>query len=491
MFAIGYDIGSSSVKAGIVDLQSGATVKVTQSPTLEMEIISPKQDWAEQFPETWWHYVCQATKSLLKKTNISPSKIKSIGISYQMHGLVLVDQEMNSIRPSIIWCDSRAVAVGHKAFHKIGPPKCLGHLLNSPGNFTASKLAWVKEHEPEKFERMHKMMLPGDYIAMRLTGKITSTIQGMSEGMLWDFKSNDVAEFILSEFGIDKYTVPPVQEAISNQGVVNAKAAEETGLHIGTPVTYRAGDQPNNAMSLNVLQPGEMAATGGTSGVVFGVVDQYIYDQNLRVNSFAHVNHQFDDPRIGILLCINGTGSAYRFIRQLIDQNQSTYQDLEVIGSQVPVGAEGLRAYPFGNGAERMLLNQNPGARFENIHFNSHKKGHFYRAVLEGIAYSFMYGIRIMKKLGLKVDLLKSGNDNLFQSQIFSQTLSNLIDGEIQLIETTGAIGAAKASAVAIGHYSSIEEAMSNQKIVQRYTPNTTQKRHIDLYHEWAQHLNL
>jgi xylulokinase len=491
MFAIGYDIGSSSVKAGIVDLQTGTTVKVAQSPPREMEIMSPKPDWAEQLPEIWWQHVCQATKNLLKQTNISPSKIKSIGISYQMHGLVMVDKDMQSIRPAIIWCDSRAVKTGNKAFHKIGPSKCLGHLLNSPGNFTASKLAWVKEHEPEKFKRTHKIMLPGDYIAMRLTGQINTTTQGMSEGMFWDFKSNDIAAFVLDAFGIEKYALPPVQDAISNQGVVNAKAAEETGLLVGTPVTYRAGDQPNNAMSLNVLKPGEVAATGGTSGVVFGVVDQFIHDQNMRVNSFAHVNHNHGDPRIGILLCINGTGSAYRFIRQLLDQNQSSYHDLEVMASQVPPGAEGLRAYPFGNGAERLLLNQNPGARFEHIHFNIHKKAHFYRAVLEGIAYSFMHGIRIMKKLGLKVELMKSGNDNLFQSQIFSQTLSNLIDGEIQLIETTGAIGAAKASAVEIGHYGSIEEAMANQKIVQRYTPNETQQRHLELYHKWAQHLNL
>jgi xylulokinase len=491
MFAIGYDIGSSSVKAGIVDLQSGTTVKVVQSPTQEMEIISSKPEWAEQLPETWWHHVCQATKSLLKQTNISPSKIKSIGISYQMHGLVMVDKDMQSIRPAIIWCDSRAVTTGKKAFHKIGHSKCLRHLLNSPGNFTVSKLAWVKQHEPEKFKRLNKLMLPGDYIAMRLTGEITTTIQGMSEGIFWDFKSNDVAEFVLDAFGIEKFSVPPVQEAISMHGVVNPKAAEETGLLAGTPVTYRAGDQPNNAMSLNVLNPGEVAATGGTSGVVFGVVDQFIYDQNMRVNSFAHVNHQSDDPRIGILLCINGTGSAYRFIRQLLNQNQSSYHDLEEMACRIPIGSIGLRAYPFGNGAERMLLNQNPGARFENVHFNIHEQAHFYRSVLEGIAYSFMYGIRIMKKLGLKVTLMKSGNDNLFQSQIFSQTLSNLIDGEIQLIETTGAIGAAKASAVEIGHYSSIEEAMSNQKIIQRYTPDETQQQNLDFYHKWVQHLNM
>lgn len=485
MYLLGYDIGSSSIKAALVHADSNEQVAVVQSPESEMEILSPHPSWAEQHPETWWNQVCLATKKLLQKTGVSPSEIKGIGIAYQMHGLVLIDKNQEVLRPSIIWCDSRAVEIGNLAFAEIGEKKCLSHLLNSPGNFTASKLKWVKDNEPEVFEKIHQVMLPGDYIAMKLTGEVMTTPSGLSEGILWDFKKNDVADLVLNHYGIDKKMIPSITPTFSRQGKLTKQAAEETALTAGTPITFRAGDQPNNAMSLNVLSPGEVAATGGTSGVVYGVVEKPNYDPQSRVNGFAHVNHQIDGNRIGILLCINGAGSQYSWAKHQVAPEQTSYDDMENQAATIPPGADGLRILPFGNGAERMLCNREIGSQINNLNFNRHTRAHFYRAALEGIAFSFTYGMNILKKMGLNVSVMRVGNDNLFQSKIFSNTISNLIGSRIELIETTGAIGAAKAAGVAIGHYGSISEAMQGTKLVGVYEPIKNIEKYQEAYAMW------
>ncbi|MFQ5445429.1 MAG: FGGY family carbohydrate kinase, partial [Saprospiraceae bacterium] len=339
MYLIGYDIGSSSIKVALVDATTRQTVAVVQSPQQEMEIHSPRPGWAEQDPDTWWYHVCIATKKLLAQTGTSPESIVSIGIAYQMHGLVMVDEQHRPVRSSIIWCDSRAVEIGNRAFQKIGPEKCLTHLLNSPGNFTASKLKWVQDHEPGIYEKAWKVILPGDYIALKLTGEALTTPGGLSEGILWDFAKNEVSQLILEHYKIDRGLLPEITTACSQQGKLSRAAAEATGLKAGTPVTYRAGDQPNNAMALNVLNPGEIAATGGTSGVVYGVVDRPVFDPQSRVNSFVHVNHTEAAPRIGILLCINGAGSQYNWVRQHLAGGAS-YDDMEKLAATVPVGAD-------------------------------------------------------------------------------------------------------------------------------------------------------
>ena len=458
-------------------------------PEKEMEILAPQQGWAEQHPETWWKNVCLATQKLLSQSGVDPNDIKGIGISYQMHGLVLVDKNKKVLRPSIIWCDSRAVEIGNKAFNKIGYEKCLSHLLNSPGNFTASKLKWVQENEPAIFEKVHKMMLPGDYIAMQMTGELVTTPSGLSEGIMWDFKENKPADLLLDHYKINPDLLPTIKPTFSLQGELTASAATELGLAKGTPVSYRAGDQPNNALSLNVLEPGEVAATGGTSGVVYGVVDHPEYDPQSRVNGFAHVNHTCENPRIGILLCINGAGIQYAWVRQQMGENGMSYPDMEQLAEAVPVGSDGLRILPFGNGAERMLDNKDVGSKINNLHFNTHTRSHLYRASLEGVAFSFVYGMNILKEMGLNVQVIRVGNDNLFQSKIFSTTISNLIGSRIELVETTGAIGAAKAAGVATGIYSSLAQAMQGGNIVQVIEPVNVNGVYEKSYRLWEEDL--
>lgn len=490
MYLIGFDIGSSSVKASLVDAHTSATLARVQSPEKEMGIFAARAGWAEQDPEMWWEHCCLAAKKLLQKSAIEPSSIAAIGISYQMHGLVVVGAEGQVLRPSIIWCDSRAVEIGHAALQALGEPYCLEHCLNAPGNFTASKLKWVKDQEPAIFEKIWKIMLPGDYIAFRMTGEATTTVGGLSEGILWDFKENRPAQRLLQYFGFSENLLPEIVPTFGQHGKLTPLAAAELGLPAGVPVTYRAGDQPNNALSLNVLLPGEVAATGGTSGVVYGVSDQRISDAQNRINSFAHVNHTADHPRIGALLCINGAGIQYSWLRRQLAGDDVSYDELEALAATVGQGSEGLRIFPFGNGSERLFANQNLGAQVQNLHFNLHEKPHLIRAALEGVAFSFVYGMKALTELGLKVSVLRVGNDNLFQSAVFSSSISNLLGCRIELLKTNGATGAAMAAGVGIGHWSAVGDGLGQLERSGTYEPAHGQyERLADAYADWEERL--
>jgi xylulokinase len=469
MYLLGYDLGSSSVKAALLEVSTGNCIASSFYPEEEMPIIAKQQGWAEQDTEMWWENLQKANDKLFAKINIDRSLVKAIGISYQMHGLVLVDKEHKVLRPSIIWCDSRATGIGDAVFQHIGIDQCLESLLNSPGNFTASKLRWVKENEPLIFEKIHKFLLPGDFIAMKLTGELNTTISGLSEGIFWDFKKGQIADFLLDEYGIPKDMVPDIVSTFSNQGSLHTDAAKRLGLAVGTPVTYRAGDQPNNAFSLNVLQPGEVAATAGTSGVVYSVSDQVNYDPQSRVNTFAHVNHGAE-TRLGILLCINGCGILNAWMRKNTGVN--SYLEMNNLASQVPVGSQGLSVLPFGNGAERVLENQNINAQINGLNFNIHGQRHLFRAAQEGIAFAIYYGMEVMKEMGVNLSVIRAAEANLFLSPIFRETLATISGSEIQLFNTDGGIGAARGAGLGAGIYSSPNEAFSQLKVLNKTTPN-------------------
>ncbi len=491
MFLLGYDIGSSFIKVSLVDAHTQSTVASERYPEVEMDMISEKEGWAEQHPETWWANVRAATKKMLSEVSIDNSKIGAIGISYQMHGLVLLDKEKNVLRPAIIWCDSRAVEIGEKANQEVGQSYCLENYLNSPGNFTASKLKWVKENEPQLYDKVAHILLPGDYIAMKLTGEVNTTVSGLSEGIFWNFKEHKLSSKLLDYYGITESVIPPVFDTFSVQGEILDSVARDLGLFKHTKVTYRAGDQPNNALSLGVFKSGEVAATGGTSGVVYGISDKLIYDNDSRINGFAHVNHTKADPSIGILLCINGAGIQYAWMKKQIAREGVAYDQMEEMIRSIPVGSDGIRIIPFGNGAERMLGNQNPGAQIKNLQFNRHTRAHFYRAALEGIAFSFVYGIKMFSDLGMDIQRLKVGNDNLFQSNVFSQTISNLINCPIDLIETTGSVGAAKAAGIAINVYDGLSEAFNGHHIVKSVYPNNTNEEYAQAFSDWEKDLEI
>ncbi|MGI9530936.1 xylulokinase [Lutimonas sp.] len=489
MYFIGFDLGSSSVKAALIDSSTGKTIGVTNYPETEMSILAKQTGWAEQDPGIWWQNCCKVTQRLLRQTGVSSNEIKGVGIAYQMHGMVIIDKDQKVLRPSIIWCDSRAVEIGNQAFQAVGADLCVSNLLNSPGNFTLSKLKWVKENEPEVFNQVHKLLLPGDFIAMRLTGEVTTTISGLSEGIMWDFKENEPASWLFDHMGISKELIPDVVPTFSEQGTVTKQAAEEIGLPQGIPVLYRAGDQPNNALSLNAFEPGEIAASGGTSGVVYAVTDSIQTKEYLRINNFAHVNYTKENPRIGKLLNINGAGIQYSWMKQNLAHASASYEDMNNLAATVSIGSEGLRILPFGNGAERMLNNQNKGARISNLNFNLHKRGHMFRAALESIAFSFVYGIDILKNDGVDLSVIRAGNDNLFRSDIFSTTIASLVGANIQIIDTTGAVGAARAAGVSFGAFKSLNEAFSDIEHVMTYQPQSNKNNYSEFYELWKQDL--
>lgn len=491
MYFLGYDIGSSSVKASLLHADTGKCVASAFHPQTEMPIIAKYTGWAEQEPEMWWQYLKDATRSVLKESNVHNTRIKAIGISYQMHGLVLVDRELNVIRPSIIWCDSRATDIGNNAFTEIGKELCLTRVLNAPGNFTASKLRWVIEHEPEKYHSTHKFMLPGDYIAMKLTGEIKTTASGLSEGILWNFKDNAPAKIIMDHYGIDESLLPELTSTFSIQGEVSRSAAEETGLAAGTQVTYRAGDQPNNAFSLNVLNPGEIAATAGTSGVVYGVSNTVRYDPQSRVNTFVHVNHRYDGlDRLGILLCINGTGILNSWLKKNIAATPD-YESMNQMASDIPVGSDGIIILPFGNGAERMLENRNIGSMILYVNFNRHDRGHILRAAQEGIAFSFRYGMDVMTGLGISPAVIRAGYANMFLSKVFRKTLSSITNSTIELYNTDGSVGAARAAGVGAGYYHAFEDAFRGLEKLETEEPDVSAKvSYVDAYQKWKTELD-
>ncbi len=490
MYLLGYDIGSSSVKAALVEVDTGRIIASDFFPKVEMPMHAEKAGWAEQDPEMWWSNLKLANESVLRISNIDPKDIKAIGISWQMHGLVMVDKNKKVLRPSIIWCDSRAVPYGEKAFDTIGEEKALSHLLNSPGNFTASKLAWVKENEPELYAQIDKIMLPGDYIAMKLTDEISITVEGLSEGIFWDFKENKVSSDILNYFGFNEDLLPKIAPVFGIQGEVTAETAKELGLIPGTPVSYRAGDQPNNAVSLNVFNPGEIASTAGTSGVVYGVLDEVKYDPLSRVNIFAHVNHKANQTRLGVLLCINGTGILNSWVKRNMMSSDMSYNDMNQLAAQSPVGSKGISVMPFGNGAERVLENNNIDCSFRGINFNIHDRSDILRAVQEGIVFSFIYGMEIMKSIGMDINVIKAGNANMFLSPLFRDALATSSNAVIELYDTDGAAGAAKAAGIGAGLYASNEEAFSTLKRIQTIEPDhKLTSQYNEAYELWKSYL--
>lgn len=488
MLLLGIDLGSSSVKASVIDGESGKCLATSFSPSDEMKIIALKPGWAEQDTEIWWSNLKIAIANCILKLGQKKDNIGAIGISYQMHGLVTVDKDNKVLRNSIIWCDSRSVRYGEKAMNALGKEYCMSHLLNSPGNFTASKLAWVKENEPELFKRVHKIMLPGDYIALRLTGEVATSFTGLSEGIFWDFQENKVSERLMKYFDFNPALLPEPAPSFSISGLLLKSVAEELGLPKGIPVSYKAGDQPNNALSLNVLNPGEVAATAGTSGVIYGVTDKKKYDPLSRVNTFLHVNHNHSQTRLGVLLCINGTGILNSWLRR--NTGSLSYDEMNNLAEKVSPGSDGLRVLPFGNGAERMLGNKETGARIEGLNFNIHSNAHLFRAAQEGIAFSLRYGLDIMKEVGIDPKVIRAGEANMFLSKVFRGALSSITGSVIHLYNTDGSIGSARGAGIGCGYYKSEKEAFNGLVAVGITEPDQSRTNEYEkAYSEWKEML--
>ena len=489
MLLLGIDLGTSSIKVSVVNSATQQCIASAQYPDTESPINSLQPGWAEQSPEIWWLHVQEAILKVHTTKTYNPKDIGAIGIAYQMHGLVLIDKDKKVLRDSIIWCDSRSVEIGNQAFQAIGEEKCLSTLLNSPGNFTASKLAWVKANEPAIYAQVDKVLLPGDFIAMKLSGETTTTISALSEGIFWDFAKQELSKDVFNYFGFTTGIIPSIKKVFDIHGCLKKEVASALSLTPGIPIAYKAGDQPNNALSLNVLQPGEVAATAGTSGVIYSVSDTLAFDPESRVNTFAHVNHTEIVTRLGILLCINGTGIMNNWIRNTTGKTLS-YAQMNELATQVEVGSEGLQVLPFGNGAERMLNNKTIHAHLQNIDLNKHTTSHLYRAVQEGIAFSFRYGLDIMRGNGLAPTVIRAGKANLFLSNVFIESFVNATQVPVELYDCDGSVGAAIGAGLGAGVYANEKEAFVNNKRLRLIEP-TAIARYDDIYQSWNALLQL
>lgn len=473
-YLLGIDLGSSAVKVSLLDVATGKPAGSASAPSTDMLISAPRPGWAEQDPQQWWAELVAATTKLREATGYRPEEIAAVGIAYQMHGLVCLGHDGQVLRPAILWCDSRAVQTGARASEVIGDAYCQRHLFNSPGNFTAAKLGWVRDNEPAVFAKVARILLPGEWLAFRLTGRAVTTASGLSEGVFWDFAANTPAAPVLDWLGIDTGCLGEILPTFGHQGAIQREAAEALGLAEGTPVSYRAGDQPNNALSLGALDPGEIAATCGTSGVVYAVGDQPCGDSAGRWNVFAHVSHTVAAPRYGALLCLNGAGSSLRWLRHQFAAGGTLpeYAAMDAMAAGAVPGGNGLSVFPFGNGAERMLGNRNPGAAIHGIDFNRHGPGDLVRATLEGIAFALADGLLAMREAGVPIARIRAGRANVFLSPVFRATLAAVAGVDIALYETDGSIGAARGAGVGIGVFPSLRQAMAGLDCLGEESPD-------------------
>lgn len=495
MYFLGIDLGSSSIKLSVLDAEKGAIVAAVTAPDFEMEILAPKFDWAEQDPEKWWSYVKQGLGELNRRHRIDLKKIKAIGIAYQMHGLVLTDENLKPVRPSIIWCDSRAVAIGNEAFSSIGEQTCYREILGSPGNFTASKLKWVKENEPEIYAKAKYMMLPGDFIAAKLSWMPQTTTSGLSEAALWNFPEGTVAKTVLENMGLSEEMIPEIVPTFGHQAKVHPEVASELGLDPNAEITYRAGDQPNNALSLNVLNPGEIATTAGTSAVIYAVTDKDTHDEKSRINAFLHVNNTAEEKRNGLLGIINGSGILYQWLRKVVSVGNDglvSYEQLNAEAAKAEPGCQGLRFYPFGNGAERIFQNKKVNSGIENLNFNVHQPADLVRSACEGIVFAMNYGFDVMKSLGTSGEVVRAGKANLFLSPVFREIFCNTTQAKLELYNTSGAEGAARGAAYGLGYYSSLNEAFANLERLESLEPSKDlSAQYKEIYEKWKSNIKL
>lgn len=334
-----------------------------------------------------------------------------------------------------------------------------------------------------------RFLKPGDYIAMKLTGEITTSISALSEGIFWDFKKGEISKDVMNYFGFENDIIPEVRDVFTAHGCLQKKVADDLKLKAGIPVTYKAGDQPNNALSLNVLNPGEVATTAGTSGVIYAVTDSLFHDSKSRVNTFAHVNHTPDKQRLGVLLCINGTGIMTRWTKDIMGKGK-TYKEMNEEAATIDVGSNGLLCFPFGNGAERMLENKLLNAHFNNIELNTHTAAHMYRAVGDGIAFAFRYGLDIMRENGLQPSIVKAGKANMFLNEVFAQAFVNATGLALELYQTDGSTGAALGAGIGVGAYSKPAEAFANMKSLNTIEPGRDMDRYDEIYEQWLYKLN-
>ncbi|WP_339655368.1 FGGY-family carbohydrate kinase, partial [uncultured Salegentibacter sp.] len=348
---------------------------------------------------------------------------------------------------------------------------------------------------PENFKKASIMMLPGDYIAAKLSETPQISTSGLSEAALWDFSKGKLATEVLDKMGLSEDFIPEIVPSFGDQATVSSAIANELGLDPDTKINYRAGDQPNNAFSLNALKPGDIATTAGTSAVMYAVSAENTFDPESRVNTFLHVNNTEKAKHNGVLLCINGSGILYQWLRKIISVGREElipYEKLNEEAAKVEPGSKGLRFYPFGNGVERIFSNKEVNSGIENLNYNIHQPAHLIRSACEGIVFAMNYGFEVMQSIGVEGKVVRAGKDNLFLSPVFREIFVNTTQTTLELYNTSGAEGAARGAAVGYGFYKEFDDAFTSLKCLERMEPDPKlSKQYQEIYQEWKQNIKI
>ena len=449
---LGLDIGTGGSRAVII----GSDGEVSSSSVVEhMAFASPHIGWAEQSPEDWWRASCEAIRGALKISGVDPFEIGAVSFSGQMHGSVLLDEKDQVLRPALLWCDQRTADEVAEITETIGATRLI-ELVSNPAvtGFTLPKLLWVRTHEPQTWERVRSVLLPKDYIRLRLTGDKASDVADSSGTLLFDVRARKWSTEMLERFEIDESFRPSVYESTDVTGVISKAGAEATGLKEGTPVIAGAGDNAAGAIGAGIVKPGSVGVTIGTSGVVFIVTDQPKLDLKGRVHSLCHaVPGRWH--MTGVTLA---AGQSLKWFREMLGQG-ATYDELTKQAESVPSGSDGAVWLPYLMGERTPHLDPNARAAFVGL-TASHTRGHLTRAIMEGVAFSLREAIDIFRELGAPINEIRLGGGGArsqlwrkIQADVYGQTVSTITADE------GAAFGAAILAGVGVGAWKTVDEA--------------------------------
>lgn len=459
---LGIDVGTGGSRAVVID-EAG---QVVTSATIEhAPFASPQTGWAEQDPGDWWRASSAAVRAVLANGKVRTEEIASIGLTGQMHGAVLLDEHDEVLRPAIIWCDVRTDPQCREITQRVGAEQLIQLVLNPAlAGFTLPKLMWVREVEPDLWTRVRSVLLPKDYVRLKLTGDRATDVADASGTLLLDVRGRKWSQEMLAHANLDEKLLPHVYESQEVTGSVSAAGAEATGLLVGTPVVAGAGDQAAGAIGMGIVRPGSVSATIGTSGVVFAATDRPALDPKGRVHTFCHAI----PDRWHVMGVTQAAGLSLRWFRDRFgtgdihsnnDQNRDPYEYLVEEAANAPVGADGLFWAPYLMGERTPHLD--PHARAALIGLTaSHTRSHIIRAILEGVAYSLRDTLSIFSELGVPAGIIRLGGGGA-RSILWQQIQADVYGQTVELVaaDEGPAFGAALLAAVGVAAWASVDEA--------------------------------
>jgi len=487
-YLLGIDIGTSGTKALLINASKDGEVVASRTKTYPL--YTPKPQWAEQEPEDWWQATIAAVRDIISESGVDPKQIKGVGLSGQMHGSVFLDAANSVLRPAILWCDQRTQAECDWITDAVGREKVV-ELISNPvlTGFTAGKIIWLRNNEPEVYRQVRKVLLPKDYIRLMLTGEFATEVSDASGTALFNVTKRDWAYEMLDAIDIPKDWMPKAFESPEVSGRVNAEAAALTGLAVGTPVVGGGGDQAAGAVGNGIVEPGIISSTVGTSGVVFAFADKPVVDPKLRVHTFCHaVPGKWHV--MGVMLSAGGSLRWYRdtfadaeaSVAEVL--NRDPYDIMSEEAAGVPAGSEGLIFLPYLTGERTPYPDPNARGVFFGVTLRS-DRAHFVRSVLEGVAYGLKDSFGILSEMNVPITQVRASGGGA-RSDVWRQIQADVsgYDHVTINIDEGPALGVALLAGVGTGIYPSVEQACRSViKVVNTTSADPKTKTEYDKFY--------